>query len=112
MNPRRGPEPQESISIITDDPQLARPLGIHKFYRSPVMGRLIRFSLGWLIISGIYASSSACPFCGQVGCPVGGASAGIVGGLFALIITGLKVFLNHLNRLFSLIRAKLTASQK
>ena len=57
-----------------------------KFYKYPVLGRLFRLFIWWLTFMGIYASSSVCPFCGQVGCPVGMAGAGLVGGFFALVI--------------------------
>ncbi len=64
------------------------------------MGRFLRFLTWWLIFSGIYASSSVCPFCGQVGCPVGGASAGLVGGLFALVIGKGKVIMARITQGF------------
>jgi hypothetical protein len=66
------------------------PAGLRRLSRYPVIGRLCRFLTWWLIFSGIYASSSVCPFCGQAGCPVGAASAGLVGGLFALIISNAR----------------------
>jgi hypothetical protein len=72
--------------------------------RSALMGRLSRFFVWWLIFSGIYASSSVCPFCGQVGCPVGGASAGLVGGLFAFLILGARRLAAHLKRLLPMSR--------
>jgi hypothetical protein len=81
------------------------PPGIKRFYQYPFIGRAFRFFTWWLIFSGIYASSSVCPFCGQFGCPVGAASAGIVGGFFALVIGKGKVILNHVTRWFSLIRS-------
>ncbi len=58
--------------------------------RPSLTGRWARFFLWWLIFSGIYASSSVCPFCGQAGCPVGAASAGVVGGVFAFLITAAR----------------------
>jgi hypothetical protein len=36
-----------------------------------------------LAFTGIYASSSVCPFCGSAGCPVGIGGAALVGALFA-----------------------------
>jgi hypothetical protein len=87
------------------------PSGMKRFYKYPFIGRLLRFLTWWLIFSGIYASSSVCPFCGQLGCPVGGASAGIVGGFFALIIGNGKVFLDHVMRWFSLIRSIFTPTR-
>jgi hypothetical protein len=38
-----------------------------------------------LAFTGIYASSSVCPFCGAAGCPVGIGGAALVGGLFATL---------------------------
>jgi hypothetical protein len=84
-------------------PKISR--GMKRFYQYPFIGRLFRFFTWWLIFSGIYASSSVCPFCGQFGCPVGAASAGIVGGFFALVIGKGKVILHLVTRWFSLIRA-------
>jgi hypothetical protein len=81
------------------------PPGIKRFYQYPFIGRVFRFFTWWLIFSGIYASSSVCPFCGQFGCPVGAASAGMVGGFFALVIGKGKVILNLVTRWFSLIRS-------
>jgi hypothetical protein len=81
------------------------PQGLKRFYQYPFIGRLFRFFTWWLIFSGIYASSSVCPFCGQYGCPVGAGSAGLVGGFFALLIGKGKVILNLVSRCFSLIRS-------
>lgn len=82
-------------------------LEVTKFPKYPVVGRFFRFITWWLIFSGIYASSSVCPFCGQLGCPVGAAGAGVVGGFFAVILEKGKVFLSYLSKAFSLIRSKL-----
>jgi hypothetical protein len=79
-----------------------------RFFKYPPIGRLFRFLAWWLIFTGIYASSSVCPFCGQAGCPVGGVSAGIVGGFFALLIEKGKVFLNHLADWSTILRSKLS----
>ena len=106
------PEPKSVGPLLHDDttpPEI--PAGMKRFYQYPVIGRLLRFLTWWLIFSGIYASSSVCPFCGQVGCPVGAASAGLVGGFFALIIGNGKVLWGHLMRWFSLIRAKFTPTR-
>jgi hypothetical protein len=97
--------------INADHRQAELPLGINRFCKYPVIGRLCRFFVWWLVISGIYASSSACPFCGQLGCPVGAAGAGIVGGFLALVINRGKVFINHLTRAFFLISQKLKPNQ-
>ncbi len=97
---------------IHDDPTPPEiPAGMKRFYRYPFIGRLLKFCTWWLIFSGIYASTSVCPFCGQAGCPVGAASAGVVGGLFALILGKGKVFLDQVMRWFSLIRAKFTPTR-
>ncbi|MFZ5452971.1 MAG: hypothetical protein ACOZF2_14025 [Thermodesulfobacteriota bacterium] len=104
-------KPREFIPMTQDDPkQPELTLEINKFHRYPVVGRLFRFITWWLIFSGIYASSSVCPFCGQLGCPVGGAGAGVVGGFFAVILEKGKVFLNYVIKAFSLIRWKLQRS--
>lgn len=86
------------------------PSGMKRLYQYPVIGRLLKFLTWWLIFSGIYASSSACPFCGQSGCPVGGASAGIVGGLFALVIGKGKVIIEQVTRRFSAIRTTMKST--
>jgi hypothetical protein len=79
--------PQNIGALIRHDFQPPEiPRGMKRFYKSAFMGNLLRFFTWWLMISGIYASSSVCPFCGQMGCPVGAASAGIVGGFFALVV--------------------------
>jgi hypothetical protein len=78
-----------------------------RFFKYPLRGRLFRFLAWWLIFTGIYASSSVCPFCGRAGCPVGGFSAGMVGGFFALLIEKGKVFLNYLADWIAPLRSKL-----
>ena len=79
----------------------------NRFDKHPIIGRLLKFLTWWLIFTGIYASSSVCPFCGRVGCPVGGVSAGVVGGVFALVMAKGKACLNHSAGLFALIGLKL-----
>ncbi|MGO8763098.1 MAG: hypothetical protein ACLP2P_16280 [Desulfobaccales bacterium] len=106
------PEPKNveaSLHDATTPPEI--PTGMKRFYRYPFIGRLLKFCTWWLIFSGIYASTSVCPFCGQAGCPVGAASAGVVGGLFALILGKGKVLLDYIMRWFSLIRAKFTPNR-
>jgi hypothetical protein len=88
------------------------PLGMKRFYQYPFFGGLFRFLTWWLIFSGIYASSSVCPFCGQYGCPVGAGSAGIVGGFFALVIGKGKVILSLVTRWFSNIRAIIKSTRE
>jgi cellulose synthase/poly-beta-1,6-N-acetylglucosamine synthase-like glycosyltransferase len=88
------------------------PLGMKRFYKYPFIGHLFRFLTWWLIFSGIYASSSVCPFCGQYGCPVGAGSAGIVGGFFALVIGKGKVILSLVTRWFSNIRAIIKSTRE
>jgi hypothetical protein len=94
-----------------DNSQAELPAG-NRFFNSPVIGRLLRFLTWWLVFTGIYASSSVCPFCGRVGCPVGGVSAGVVGGFFALVMAKGRGFLNYLAGLLSLIRAKMRTKTK
>jgi hypothetical protein len=90
--------PKNIGPLIQDGPQPLKIFrGINKFYHSPVIGRLLRFFTWWFIISGIYASSSVCPFCGQMGCPVGAASAGMVGGFFALVVEKGEAISNRLD---------------
>jgi hypothetical protein len=92
--------------LIHDDttpPEI--PSGMKRFHQYPFIGRSIKFLSWWLIFSGIYASSSVCPFCGRLGCPVGAAGAGIVGGLFALVIGKGKVIIAQVTRRFSFLRA-------
>ena len=96
-----------SSSVVHEDhqqPELPPGTSLVKY---PLIGRLFRFLTWWLVFTGIYASSSVCPFCGRVGCPVGGVSAGVVGGVFALVMAKGKSFLNYLSGLVSLRRAKL-----
>jgi hypothetical protein len=101
------PEPQESIMVNADDSQ---PLpGGNKFSKYPIISSLFRYFTWWLIFTGIYASSSVCPFCGRAGCPVGGVSAGLVGGLFALILAKGKLFLHLIAEKFLLLWAKLSS---
>ena len=78
-----------------------------KSHKHSVISRFVRFITWWLILSGIYASSSVCPFCGKLGCPVGGASAGIVGAFLALVVARGKAFLNYLSRVWHRIGSKL-----
>ena len=107
------PEPKNVGPLIHDDttpPEI--PSGMKRFYQYPFIGRLLKFLTWWLIFSGIYASSSVCPFCGQLGCPVGGASAGIVGGLFALVIGKGKVIIEQVTRRFSSIRSTIKSTRE
>jgi hypothetical protein len=100
-------EHQNDFSPVPNDnrrPPLPRG---ERFSKYPLRGRLSRVLALWLIFTGIYASSSVCPFCGRAGCPVGGVSAGIVGAFFALFIEKGKVFLNHLAEWIALLRSKL-----
>ncbi len=105
------PEHKNIGPVIPDGPAPPEiPAGIKRFYQYPLIGRLIRFLTWWLIFSGIYASSSVCPFCGQAGCPVGAASAGLVGGLFALVIGKGKVLMAWVARGFAFIRSTLKSA--
>jgi hypothetical protein len=108
-----SPEPDHLGPCLHDDPAPPEiPAGIKRFYQYPFIGRLLRFLTWWLIFSGIYASSSVCPFCGQLGCPVGGASAGIVGGLFALAIGRGKVIMARVAQGFSAIRSTMKSTRE
>jgi hypothetical protein len=107
------PEPKNGGPFIHEDttpPEI--PPGMKRFYQYPFIGRSLKFLTWWLIFSGIYASSSVCPFCGRLGFPVGGASAGIVGGLFALIIGKGKVIIEPVTKRFSLIRAAIKSTRE
>jgi hypothetical protein len=98
------PETKNAGPVIHENPSPpAIPAGMQRFYRYPFIGRSLKFLTWWLIFSGIYASSSVCPFCGRLGCPVGGASAGLVGGLFALVIGRGKVIMARVTQGFSFI---------
>ena len=107
------PEPAHVGPLIHDNPSPpAIPAGMPRFYRYPVIGHSLKIITWWLIFSGIYASSSVCPFCGQAGCPVGAASAGLVGGLFALIIGKGKVIMARVTQGFSAIRSTLKSTRE
>ena len=44
--------------------------------------------IGWSVgFTGLYAASTTCPCCGQVGCPVGVGTVGIMGGLTAAVVS-------------------------
>ena len=101
-----------SRSMVDENYQQQEPPLHHKFSKYPIIGRLFRFLTWWLIFTGIYASSSVCPFCGRPGCPVGGVSAGVVGGVFALVIEKGKVFLTMLTGKFSLLRTRFQSKPK
>jgi hypothetical protein len=106
-------EPHNVGPLMHDDttpPEI--PSGMKRFYKYPFIGRLFKFLAWWLIFSGIYASSSVCPFCGRLACPVGGASAGIVGGLFALVIGKGKVIIEQVTRRFSFIRSTIKSTRE
>jgi hypothetical protein len=97
--------------INQEDPQPNPPPG-GRWLRHPLIGRLARFFTWWLIFTGIYASSSVCPFCGRAGCPVGGVSAGVVGGIFALVLETGKAWLTGLSGLGSRLRTKFSRGLK
>ena len=106
------PEHNKVGPLIHDDATLPEiPSGMKRFYLHPFIGRFLKFLTWWLIFSGIYASSSVCPFCGQLGCPVGGASAGIVGGLFALVLGKGQVIIERVTRGFSFIRSTIKSTR-
>lgn len=95
-----------STSELHEDRQQPELPLANRWVKYPLIGRLFRFLTWWLVFTGIYASSSVCPFCGRVGCPVGGISAGVVGAFFALVIEQGKSFLIHLGARFSWLRTK------
>jgi hypothetical protein len=88
------------------------PKGMGRFYKYPVIGRLLKFLPWWLIFSGIYASSSVCPCCGRLGCPVGGASAGLVGGLCALVFGKGKAIMARVAQAFSVMRSTIKSTRE
>ncbi len=48
------------------------------------------YLLSWLSVTGLTATTSVCPLCGQAGCPVGlGQAAGL--GLIATLVLGVLV---------------------
>jgi hypothetical protein len=53
--------------------------------KNSLLNRFLSFLKPWLAFTGLYATFSVCPFCGQSGCPVGIGSAGLVGGVMALL---------------------------
>jgi hypothetical protein len=71
---------------------------------SPI-GRFFRFLGWWLGFTGLYATFSVCPFCGQPGCPVGIASAGTVGAFLALCMQDSK-------RLLGFLRGKMAGKKR
>ena len=99
------------MSVVHDDYRRPESPLSNSLIKYPLMGRLFRFLTWWLIFTGLYASSSVCPFCGRAGCPVGGVSAGIVGGAFTLVLEKGKSFLSRLAGLVS-FRAKLRPQTK
>jgi hypothetical protein len=98
--------------MVDDDYRREEPPLSTRVIKYPVIGRLFRFFTWWLIFTGIYASSSVCPFCGRMGCPVGGVGAGIVGGAFALVIEKGKSSLTHLAGMFPYLRDRLRPQTK
>jgi len=52
--------------------------------KNGLFNRLMAFLKPWLAFTGLYATFSVCPFCGQSGCPTGIGSAGLVGAILAL----------------------------
>lgn len=98
--------------MVKDDCRRPEPPGQDGIIKFPVIGRFLRLAVWWLVFTGIYASSSVCPFCGRPGCPVGGVSAGVVGGVFALIMAKGKACLNYLARRLAVIRLKLRTKAK
>jgi hypothetical protein len=100
-----GPLPDDAT------PPPEKPTGMQRFYRHPFMGRLWRLLMWWLIFTGIYASTSVCPFCGQAGCPVGAAGAGLVGGFFALIVGKGKAVWDRGRQGAAHLRAKFTPTR-
>ncbi len=99
------------VSNEENNPLPQLPQG-NKLPQHPAMRRFFKFLSWWLIFTGIYASSSVCPFCGRPGCPVGGVSAGVVGGIFALVMEKGRTFLSYLAGLLALISAKLRRKPK
>jgi hypothetical protein len=52
--------------------------------KNGLFNALLAFLKPWLAFTGLYATFSVCPFCGQSGCPTGIGSAGLVGAVLAL----------------------------
>ena len=52
--------------------------------KNGLFNALLAFLKPWLAFTGLYATFSLCPFCGQSGCPTGIGSAGLVGAVLAL----------------------------
>ena len=67
---------------------------------SPI-GHLFRFVGLWYGFTGLYATFTVCPFCGQQGCPVGLASAGTIGAFFSLCLQDWKLFYRFLKQKLS-----------
>jgi hypothetical protein len=100
------------MSVVHDDHRRPEaPLG-NSLIKYPLIGRLFRLLTWWLIFTGIYASSSLCPFCGRTGCPVGGVSACILGGAFALVLEKGRAYLSRLAGTVSQLRAQLRLQTK
>jgi hypothetical protein len=95
------------MAMVPDHCRPPAPSLSQKIAGYSAIGSLFRFLTWWLIFTGIYGSSSVCPFCGQPGCPVGGLSAGVVGGAFALLVTKGRSWLSRLAGWFSRRRAGL-----
>lgn len=61
-----------------------------KFHKHSIVAKMINFSKWWLGFTGLMATTSVCPFCGQPGCPVGVGAATTIGAFFALFMQNWK----------------------
>lgn len=73
----------------------------NKSQKHPFAARIINFSKWWLAFTGLIATTSVCPFCGQAGCPVGLGFASTMGGLFAIFMQDWKEPFKRLYRWFT-----------
>ena len=78
-------------AVSEKDIQPARKSLERPIRRWPVALAMIPQLLGWSVgFTGLYAASTVCPHCGQVGCALGIGTMGIMGGLTATVMSCLR----------------------
>lgn len=82
----------------------------HEHGKPVLPGAVLRFLVLAAGVGGVYASTSVCPFCGQVACPAGLASAGIVGAATSGVVSVFRYWGAIKSRLLGLFRAGTAAS--
>ncbi|MBC2716328.1 MAG: hypothetical protein HF978_13545 [Desulfobacteraceae bacterium] len=89
----------KTITPADHDCKCAKPVGPVDGQKS-IKKRIMHFLFRWLAFFGIFAGTTVCPFCGQMGCPVGVGGAAAAGGFFALLSQNWRAAISTVKNIF------------